>query len=96
MAHSSQERLRKKLGKVGPDGAVSTVVDGLAFPTHVAVNSTHVYWTDGDGLHSVSKRGGESQLLEAMPPRVYEANVITADDDFVFVGDRTEVRRAPK
>jgi hypothetical protein len=85
----------KKLGKVATNGAVSTVVDELAFPRHVAVNSTHVYWTDAAGLHSVPKNGGETTLVEGTPI-AYEADVIIADDDFVFVGDRTEVRRVPK
>ncbi|MEJ7727954.1 MAG: hypothetical protein WKG00_01935 [Polyangiaceae bacterium] len=72
-------------------------ISGEHGPAQVAVDETHVYWTneleDSGGVRRAPREGGPAETLD---PDVPSANGIALDADAVYVTSGTRVRRIPK
>ena len=76
-------------------GAPITVASGREFKRTLALDSTHIYFSDAEGVRRVLKAGGTPDTLAAG----YDITKLALDDDYVYwtewVGGDA-IRRAPK
>lgn len=91
------------VGSIDRDaGTVTVIASGLAGmfvqdgPRHIAVNSTHVYWTAGIGIKKAPKDGSGAPTSIATWTSTNSELPIAADEEFVFWAEGNEVKRAPK
>jgi hypothetical protein len=77
-----------------------TLLSGQDAPAQLAVDATHIYWTNdsaitsGDGVMRADRDDGSQ--VQSLAPNVDEATGIALDADSVYVTSDTRVLRVPK